>query len=339
MKKNSIKRIFILTLILSVFLSGCGQKSNLVPDKKSENAESEEAISNATSMNLAALKGPTTIGLIKMIDKYGKIEEEKDSTFTMYQTADEIAAGLSKEEIDVAAIPANLAATLYNKTDGDIQVGAINTLGVLYIVENGNTIEIPEDLNGKTIYTIGKGTTPEGVLNSFIEGHNLKDVNVEYKSEASEIAALLKMEKNIIAMLPEPFVTVAQENNSNIKTLFNMNKEWMDLHDGDLLVTGVLVARKEFIENNKKEFEQFLETYERSIKYTMTNVEETAKLVEEAGIIPHGLAEKAIPRTNIVYIDGEDMEKYLSKYLNILYNFNENLVGGSLPDEDFYYKK
>lgn len=337
MNKKEGKKIIILTLLLSLFLSGCGKNTGKAVSSSVERLKEE--FSNVEGINLAALKGPTTIGLVKMIDKYDDLGKETGSSFTMYQTADELAAGLSKGDIDIAALPANLAASLYNKTGGEVKVAAINTLGVLYIVDNGTGIERPEDLSGKTIYTIGKGTTPEGVLKSFIEGHDLKDVKVEYRSEASEIAALLKTEKDIVAMLPEPFVTVVEENIEGLRVVFNMNREWMELYDGDLLVTGVLAVRKDFLETRGEEFDEFLETYERSIKYTMTNVEETAKLAESQDIIPVGMGIRAIPRTNIVYIDGDDMERHLKKYLTILYNFNEKLVGGKLPDEDFYYKK
>lgn len=338
MIKRDLKKMVVLIIVLSILLSGCSggkhaQKTRLIDGELDlyKNAD--------VSVNIAALKGPTTIGIIKMVNKYDELFGETKSTFKMYETADEVVVGLSKGDIDIAAIPANLAATLYNKTDGKIKVAAINTLGVLYLLENGESIEKPEDLNGKTIYTIGKGTTPEGVLKSFIEGHNLRDINIEYRNEATEIMAMLKTEEDIIAMLPEPFVTVAEQNNEDIRVLFNMNKEWIGLHDGDLLVTGVLAVRKEFLDNHKAIFDEFLEAYERSIKYTMTNVEETAKLAERAEIIPPGIGEIAIPRSNIVYIDGDDMKKHLEKYLTILHAFNEKLVGGSLPDEDFYYKK
>lgn len=338
MKSKSVL-IILSILIMSILIGSCSP-TEIDSSKIDKKEVIDSLIENGDlKIRVAALKGPTTIGMVKLLDKYRHMGLDMDDKFHMYNTADEIVAGLSKKEIDVAAIPANLAASLYNKTEGEIKVAAINTLGVLYIVENGNSIQNPKDLSGKTIYSVGKGTTPEGVLKVFTEGYGIEDLNIEYKSEASEIGGILNSKRGTIAMLPEPFVTAIQKKNENIRTVFNMNTEWTELNDGDLLVTGVLVVREEFLEENEEMFKEFLSAYEKSIKYTMTNVEETAKLVEEIGIVAEGIGEEAIPKINIVYIDGKDMEKYLNNYLLTLYEFNEKLVGGKLPDEDFYYKK
>lgn len=337
--KSKILYLSIIILIIATIINGCSpNKANLSELEKEE--EISRIIDNKElNINVAALNGPTTIGMVELIDKYEKLGFDMDKKFHMYNSSEELVASFSKKEIDVAAIPANLASNLYNKMDGEIKVAAINTLGVLYIVENGNTIQTPKDLENKTIYSIGKGTTPEGVLKVFIEKNDIKNLNIEFKSEASEIGSILNSEENAIAMLPEPFVTSVSMKNENIRTVFNMNKEWMDINNGSLLVTGVLVVRNEFLEENKTIFNEFLNSYEKSIKYTMTNVKETAELSEKIGIIPAEVGLEAIPKINIVYIDGDDMVKYLDDYLTKLYEFNENLVGGKVPDENFYYKE
>lgn len=335
-----LKRKYLLlfvTFALVISLSAC--KSNDI-DKVENDIENEvekvEEKLEKVDINVAGLKGATTIGLAKLVD-----EEETndfDIDFEMYNMPEEIVAGLTKGEIDIAAVPANLASVLYNKTEGEIQVASVNTLGVLYIVENSDDIKDINDLEGKTIYTLGKGTTPEGVLNSFIKENNLENVNIEFKQEASEIAAILNKEENVIAMIPEPFVSVVSMKNENVRRVFDMADEWEKINNSPQ-VTGVLVARKEFIDNNKEVFDKFLEEYEKSINFANENVTEVSKIVEDFEIVPEGLGEKSIPNINMQYIDGSDMQEAVSKYLEKLYEFEPKLVGGKLPDEGFYYKK
>lgn len=330
------KLISILLILLSlVVLSSCN----------SNDITEETEVTESKFVNVGSLKGATTIGLAKMIDTVeengGFIPNNSDVEydFKQFGLAEEVVNGLLKGETDLATIPANLASTLYNKSDGDIQVICINTLGVLYIVENGNNIQSIEDLNGETIYSIGKGITPEGVLNSFIKENNLTDINIEYKSEASEIAALLKMEKDIIAMIPEPFVSVVEKGNENVKRIFDMNKEWERINNGNSMVTGVLVGRREFIEENEDVLQTFLKEYEKSIQFAKVNFDETAEIVERMGIIPEGIGKYSIPNCNLDFIEGQDMTSLLRDYLTNLYKFNPDLIGGFLPKEDFYYNK
>ena len=337
MKLNRKHLLLFMTFALVLSLAACSSNDANKAEEKIENeVEKVEEKLEKVDINVAGLKGATTIGLAKLVD-----EEETDDfdiDFEMYNMPEEIVAGLTKGEIDIAAVPANLASVLYNKTEGEIQVASVNTLGVLYIVENSDNIKDINDLEGKTIYTLGKGTTPEGVLNSFIKENNLENVNIEFKQEASEIAAILNKEENVIAMIPEPFVSVVSMKNENVRRVFDMADEWEKINNSPQ-VTGVLVARKEFIDNNKEVFDKFLEEYEKSINFANENVAEVSKIVEDFEIVPEGLGEKSIPNINMQYIDGSDMQEAVSKYLEKLYEFEPKLVGGKLPDEGFYYKK
>lgn len=329
---NKIIKSFILIFLSAFVLVGCNSNETVEEDLSVQTVE------------ISSLKGATTIGLAKMIDDHENNDEniiidnkKVEYNFEQFGLAEEVVTKLMKGETDLATIPANLASTLYNKSDGDIQVVSINTLGVLYMVENGNSVNSIEDLSGKTVYSVGKGITPEGVLSLFIQGNQLEDVKVEYKSEASEIAALLKTESDIIAMLPEPFVSVVKKGNRDIRTIFDMNEEWEKLNNGNSMVTGVLVGRREFLEENSDILEVFLKEYEDSMKFAQTEPEETGEIVESMGIIPEGIGRYSIPNCNISFIKGEEMKSLLQDYLTNLYNFKADLVGGSIPKEDFYY--
>ena len=277
-----------------------------------------------TAFRIASLKGPTTMGLVKLMDEADKGEARHDYEVTMYGAADEIAPQLIKGDIDVALVPCNLAGGLYNKTGGAVEVAAVNTLGVLYVVTTGDDITSVADLAGKTIYTTGKGTTPEYVLNYVLTQNGLTP------GEASSGYP--------VAMLPQPYVTTAQMQMEGLKVALDMTEEWDKVSPDSALVTGVVVARKEFVEQNEAAFNEFLEDYKASTEFVNANVDEAAALVAGYEIVPkEPIAQKALPECNITFISGADMKAKVSGYLKVLYDQNPEAVGGTLPDDAFYY--
>lgn len=303
----------------------------------SDNEETKEKI----EINVAALKGPTGIGMVKLMEDAANKDTLHNYNFTVAGEADEISTGLIKGEIDIAAVPCNLASVLYNKTEGKIKLAAINTLGVLYIVETGNTIISVEDLKGKTIYSTGYGTTPQYTLNYLLSLYGLdseKDVNIEYKTEATEVAAILSNADEAIAMLPQPYVTTVMMNNDKVRIAIDIDEEWnLNNEGGSGVVTGVLVVNKDFLENNPEAVEDFLAEYKTSTEYVNENVDAAAELVEKFGLFKAAVAKKAIPYCNITFISGSQMKEKAEGYLNILFEQNPNSVGGAMPAEDFYY--
>ncbi|PHV70858.1 sulfonate/nitrate/taurine transporter substrate-binding protein [Sporanaerobium hydrogeniformans] len=349
-----MKKLFSFTLMLVmclVFLSGCSPSNQPPTDVASPSPLEEMATpetsptppANPTTFRLASLKGPTTMGLVKLMSDSEAGRTTNNYDVTMYATADEIVTQLVNNEIDVAAVPCNLASVLYNKTQGAIKVAAINTLGVLYVVETGEQINAISDLKGKTIYTTGKGTTPEYALHYILAKNGLdptKDVTIEFKSEATEVAALLSESSDAIAMLPQPFVTTAMSKNPNLHIALNMSEEWDKVSDDDsALVTGVVIARNAFIEENPEAFRIFLGEYNASTKYVTSNNEESARLVGKYEIVPEAIAKKALPLCNITFIEGKEMQSKVTGYLQSLFEQNPKAVGGTMPDAAFYYSK
>lgn len=294
-------------------------------------------------MRIAALKGPTAIGMVKMMDDTAKKTTFNNYQFTVAGAPDEISAGLVKGDFDIAAIPCNLASVLYNKTQGKIKVAGINTLGVLYIVETGKSIKSVKDLKGKTIYSTGLGTTPQYTLNYILKANGLdpeKDVKVEYKSEATEVAAILSKTDNAIAMLPQPYVTNVLIQNAKLRIALNVAKEWDKVSsDKSSIVTGVVVVRSEFLEKHKADFDAFMKEYDKSQKFVNSNVNLAAAMVEKQGIFNAGPMKVALPYCNITLIQGKSMKQKINGYLNVLYKENPLSVGGKLPDNNFYYMK
>ena len=349
-----LKRVFaaVTAFALCASLAGCGAAASVSESAAESAAEStaESAVeaepaateapaeSEATeaTLRIAGLKGPTTMGLVNLMAD----EVASSYDFTMYGAADEIVPLLVKGDLDAAAVPANLAATLYNKTNGAVEVACINTLGVLYIVENGETVNTVADLKGQTIVTTGKGTTPEYVLRYVLSENGVdpdSDVTIEYCSEATEALSKVQAGEATIAMLPQPFVTSALSQVEGLRVALDMNEEWQKVA-GSKLVTGVLVVRKDAVENDPEAFASFMEGYAASVEAANSDLEGTAALCEQYGVVAKAaLAQKALPQCNIVFETGDEMKADLETYFNVLYAADPTSVGGTLPADDFYY--
>lgn len=315
-------------------------KSSAVESSSTSSAEStsEAEPMLPESIKVAALKGPTAMGLTKLMD-----DDEKNNLpyeFTIAGAADEITPLIAQGKVDFACVPANLGAVLYKKTEGKISALAVNTLGVLYICENGDTVKSVADLKGKTIYSSGKGATPEYALNFILKSNGIEnDVNIEWKSEHSECLAALLANENAVAMLPQPFVTTAQMKNEGVRVAIDLNDAWDDLNLSSTLLTGIVVVRKEFAENNPDAVKDFLERYSASVKFVNENIDEAAELIGKYDIVPAAVAKKAIPSCHIVCISGDEMKSKLSGYLQVLFEQLPASIGGAMPADDFYYTK
>lgn len=298
-----------------------------------------------TQVNVTALQGADRDGYGQADGRSGKRRGRGQRIFLCHCAAvDEVTPKIVKGETDIAAVPANLASVLYQNTKGEVQVLAVNTLGVIYIVESGDSVKSVEDLRGRTIYASGKGATPEYALNYILSENGIdptKDVTIEWKSEHAECLAALLAEDNAIAMLPQPFVTTAQMKSDRIQVRLDLTAEWDAVQQGSdapsQLITGALVVRRQFAQENPEAVEAFLKSYAESVEYVNANVEEAAQLVGKYEIVPAAVAQKAIPACNIVCITGADMQQKLSGYLNVLFEQNPKAVGGALPADDFYY--
>lgn len=322
-------RMILLLCLMTIGVSSCAAK--------------EPEVQENVTIHIAGLKGPTSMGMVKMIEDKKDVQTGVLYDFTMYTAADEIVSKIAKGEIDIAAIPANLASILYQKTEKGITVIDINTLGVLYVVENGTSIQSFSDLKGKTIYMTGKGTTPEYALNYLLGKNGLTrdDVAVEFKTEATEVASILQNTENAVGLLPQPFVTVACNQNEALRIALNLTEEWDKVQgeEKSSLVTGVTVVRNQFLEEHPEAVKTFLEEHKSSADFVNKNIEEAAALIESYDIVKAVIAEKAIPYCNITCITGKEMKEKLSEYLNSLLEQNPEAVGGQLPDEAFYYTK
>ncbi len=307
-------------------------------------SSSPSATEAPTTITIASLKGPTTMGLVGLMDEAAKGTAAEDYQVSVYGTPDEVVPQIVQGKIDVALIPANLASVLYNKTKGTdaaIQVAAINTLGVLYIVESGDTIHSIADLKGRTIYSTGKGASPEYVLNYLLTENGLTpgvDVTVEFKSEATEVTAALAAEAGAVGVLPQPYVTIVEAKNPAVRTALDLTEEWGKVNTDSQLVTGVVVIRSAFAAEHPGAVAQFMADYEASTTFVNASPAEAAPLIVDAGIVPSPeIAIAAIPHCNIVDITGAEMKATLSGYLTVLFGANPASVGGSLPGDDFYY--
>lgn len=332
----------ILSVLLALSLAACGQPQtgpgsgeSVRPEGPPEEPQRDDS---AVPARVGALKGPTAMGLVELMDASGSGGEYE---FTLAGSADELTPALLKGDLDAVCVPANLAAVLYNKTEGGVVSLAVNTLGVLYIVEKGETIRSMEDLRGKTIVSAGKGATPEYGLRYLLSENGIdldRDVTIDWKSEHSECVAALASGAAGIAMLPQPFVTAAQGKIADLRTALDLTAEWDALDNGSAMVTGVIVARRDFAETRPEALSRFLEQYADSVAWVNENPAEAGELIAEYGIVESAaVAEKALPHCNIVCLTGQEMFEKLSGYLQVLYSAAPEAVGGELPRDDFFY--
>lgn len=300
----------------------------------------ETRLSATEPLRIAGLKGPTTMGLVNLLtmEQAGTAAMEYD--LQLYGAADEIVPLLMKGELDLAAIPANLAATLYQKTGGGIQAVAVNTLGVLYVVEQGDTVHSIADLKGRTILSTGKGTTPEYVLRYLLSANGIdpdQDVTIEYCSEATEVTARMATTTDAIAVLPQPYVTAAGMKDDTLRIALDLTEEWNKVSDSQL-ITGVTVVRTEYAQEHPDVIRAFLQDYAQSVAAANADLAGTAALCEELGVVAKAaIAQKALPACNIVCLTGEELRTNAEGYLQVLFDADPAAVGGAMPGADFYY--
>ena len=315
-----MKKIRILTLVvlcLSIALSSFA----CVP-------------SETGPINVAAIKGPTGMGMVALME-----DNYADSYHVELSAApDDIVGKFVSGEVDIAAVPVNLASVLYNKTDGDAAVIAVNTLGVLYVLENGNTVNEIADLSGKTLYATVKGATTEYILDYILEKNGLsQSVTVEYLTEHSERATMFAAGEVDLAMLPEPNVTAVKMKGGAVRTALDMTEEWNKVSDTKL-VQGCIIVRSDFLEKNEALVKKFLEDYEASVALVNRETDKAASLIEKHAIMSSAAAAKvAIPNCNIVCITGAEMKAAMKDMLTMLFEANPKSIGGAIPKDDFYY--
>lgn len=326
--KNTVKIIaLVLCVIFVLGLAACAPQ----PDSELE-------------VTVTVLSGTTGMGMAKLISESKAEKAALNYNFSIVSDATQVSAGILGGNIDIAAVPTNLASTLYNKTNGGVQVLAISNLGVLYLLEKGNSVESLGDLQGKTISIPGQGTNPEFILRHVLQENGLtvgEDVFFDYTySTPDTLSSALAGGLVDIALLPEPKVTAVKSQNAEIRTAIDLSVEWEKVSPKGSLAQGCIIVRKEFLDAHPVEVEAFLKEYRRSVEFVNEDIDAASELIAEAGIIPRApLAKKAIPNCNIKYVDGDAMKAALTEFYSVLFELDPKSIGGKLPDDGLYYKK
>lgn len=342
-RRPFLPAIVVLSLSIACLLlaAGCSSPSASSPEASpasaaatAPEAEASAAEAAADALRIGSLKGPTSVGLASMM-------EHEQGQFTVAASADEIAPKLLQGELDVALVPANLAATLYQKTDGAIRVIDVNTLGVLYAVTAADVASV-EDLRGRTVYLTGKATVPEYTMLALLEASGVpaSEVDLQFRSEAAEVAALVAQDHEAVGILPQPYATSATMKDSSLKSAIDLTTAWEEATNGQRgsLVTGVTIAKASTIDEKRDAIEEFLKRHALSAEIAQTDPSAIADEVASLGIIDNEqVAEAAIPFCNVVCIAGEEMKGILSGYLDTLFAQDPASVGGAVPEDDFYY--
>jgi len=324
----------------STYTQGNITVTTTVPETENQEEEIEDTSGPIT---VAFIKGPTALGAAALMNEKDNGFLFQNYDFQLYSSPDEVTGKIINGEIDIAAVPTNVASVLYNKTDGEVVIAAINTLGTLYVLENGNTISTAEDLSGKTVVMAGQGAVPEYVLQYILNKSGVTDCTVNFVSNHNEAAAAIASGSADVALLPEPFVSVAAGKNSNIRIALDVAKEWdkysyEEKNVPNTLPMGCIVVRKAYLEQKEHRVKKFLDEYDSFMETSMEDIPLTAQYAENYEIVASAdIAEKAIPNCSICFIDGSKMMRLMDNFLNIMNEANPKSIGGKVPDEEFYY--
>lgn len=357
-KKSLVAMLLILAMLLSV---GCAQKpaeteavapasetaAESVPEEPAKEepapeAPAEEPVAEAPAgetVRLGILKGPTGIGAAALLQDNQDGKTVNSYEVTVAAEATEIVSMVAAGQLDLAAVPTNAAAALYNKTQGGVRILALNTAGVLYILEQGDTVHSMADLKGKTIYAVGQGANPEYVLRHLLAENGLKDgedVTVEFldSAELTTKAAAGEIE---VCMLPVPAVTTVLMKNGNMRSALDLTEEWDKLGNGSTLTMGCVIAPASYVQDHPQAVADFLKEYEASIRFVKEDPATGAGYCELFEIVPNSkVAEKAIPDANLIFVSGADIRPAIEGYYKVLFDSDPKSIGGALPGDDFY---
>lgn len=342
--KKLISLLLAIVMVLGLF-TACGANTNT--DTSSVQSTQSKEPAKKEDVKLATLMGPTGMGMAYLLDAAKKGEAQNNYDFTVYSGPEEVTAKLVSGQIDIAALPTNAAATLYNKSNGKVKIIALNTLGVLYLVTKGDSIKDVSDLKGKTIYVSGQGATPEYALTYVLNENGLKvgtDVKLDFTyANHDDLVAFAASGKADVVLLPEPKVTALLTKNAELKVAFDLNDLWTDAvkdteNKDSIIAMGCIAVNTAFAESKPQAVAKFLEEYEASVKKVNDDHTAASQVIAEVGIVPAApVALKALPRCNIVCITDNEMKDKINAFYNVLYTANPASVGGKLPDDNFYY--
>lgn len=332
--------VCLTVALLALCLCGCGETGTTESTPASE-PESSVVPAEKETANVVGIVGPTGVGLVGLMQDQEDGKTQVDYTFALETAPDSVVAKVTSGEADIAAVPTNLAASLYKKTNGGVKMLAINTEGVLYFVENGDSISSVADLRGKTIYSTGQGANPEYILRYLLTQNGLDpdtDVTIEFLTENEELAAKLIKGEAEVALVPEPLCTTVQTKNPDLRVALSVNDEWAKIGEGSTLLMGCVIARTAYIEAHPQAVAAFLKEYGASVEKAKSDISGTAELCEKYGVIAaKAIAEKALPRCNLTFLFGADMKPAIEGYFKVLFDANPKSIGGQLPDTAFYY--
>ncbi|MCC5911193.1 MAG: ABC transporter substrate-binding protein [Clostridiaceae bacterium] len=342
---RKILGLFII-MVLTISIVACSQDINVSEETPEEETLEENTVEvvEKVKMNVATLKGPTGMGMVQLMEQNATGDTALEYDFSLMGSPDDLVGKIISGEVDVAAVPTNLALLLHNRTEGAVQLAAVNTLGMLYVVENGESIESINDLKGKTLHISGKGAVPDYAMQYILEQNGLtpdQDVRLDYKLQHTELAAAMVAGDVDIALLPQPHVTTALMRNENLRIALDITEEWYEVMENEgQLPMGAIIVQKEFAEANPEAVNSFLKEYKQSVDFVNNELEKAAELIEKYEILPNAaIAKNAIPYSNIVYIGAEEAKPFLEDFYEILFNFEPKFIGGKLPNEGFYYNK
>ncbi len=340
---KTLTKILALTLALLMllpFVVACTDGTQSDTDTTADSADGTKAPDTSLEIKIYALNGTTALGMAQMIDTVNKETATMNYDISLHTAADAITGAIVSGECNIAALPTNVAVRLFNKSEGKLQLLALNTLGVLYLLQNGENITSLSDLEGKTVYVPGAGANPEYITAALLESAGVENVTIDATTYNSPDALQAAITANQIslAVLPEPKVTATTSSNADVKVALNLTDEWEAVNGENTLVQGCLVVNTAFAKEHPAEVAKFLEDYKASVEFIQAGSDEAIQMIVDAGILPKvQMAKKALPNCNICFIAGNDMKSVMDTFCQKIFAYDVKSIGGKLPTDDFYY--
>ncbi|MDX9846980.1 MAG: MqnA/MqnD/SBP family protein [Tenuifilaceae bacterium] len=312
---------FLLFLLISTIFLGCNQGSK-----------------SKDYVTIATLKGPSAMGMIKLIDSLNHTSDKRIRVEILNEPI-QVRKMVIDGTADFAILPTTMAAILYNRGI-DYQLAAIPVWGTLYLFGTDTTITAWNMLRGKTINLMGKGMTPDVLFKHLLIENGINpdvDVRLDYRFPTHiDLANAVAAGQAKLGVISEPLVSLVMERNSKIKAIFDLNAEWQKVMDMPIAQTAFLV-KGELANANKELVDRILKSYDYSTQWVNQNPDSAAHLIVKYDILPSvEVARKSIPRSNLYFSRVRSIRMEIESYLNVFYQMNPDIVGGRLPDENFY---
>lgn len=331
--KMTRRIVALLTALILVFtLAACGKE----PEPVTTTTEVyPDMLVRDEKINVACFRAGSAVSLT-----HARATKEDACVITFSNSVDEITSLIKSGKADIAALPLNTAAQLYNKTNGGIKIMSITALNSLYLVEKGDIIKKLSDFKGKTVVTSGKGTVFDYYLLYVLKESGIDpetDITIRYLDTYDDVVADAKGENSSgLCVVPCNYaceILYAEKGYDTVESFTNILKLKTEM----VFAAECLAVRTEYLEAHPDLVEEFLDFADMSATFITSSARAGLYLIDAKLFADEEKALANVFNCNPVCIQGDELVTLASENLKFLYELDPDSVGGALPDENIYY--